>query len=119
MNPPSRATLRKYGITARDWTELYLAQRGRCPICRRMFSDKVRPVVDHLHVIRYKRRSPEEKRMYIRGLLCQYCNYRLLPNAMTRQRAVNIVKYLEKFEKKLISQGQEMPVKPHPKRAIS
>lgn len=55
---------RVYGITKSDYDELDL---GHCPICTRVWSDAVRPVVDHDH------KSGE-----IRGILCFYCNHRVV-----------------------------------------
>lgn len=56
--------LRVYGITKEQYDEL---DRGHCPICVRDWSDRVRPVVDHDH------KSGE-----VRGILCAYCNHRLV-----------------------------------------
>lgn len=57
--------IRTYGITLRDTWEIYLAQDGLCPVCCRVLGDDW--VVDHDH--------PARK---VRGLLCLYCNHRVV-----------------------------------------
>lgn len=101
---PTKATLRKYGLTEDDYAHLLEKQMNRCPICEREFSDKVRPVIDHVHVPKYKKKSPDERKKFVRGLLCIYDNRRMLPKGMTLQRARNIVAYLEKFERSIYSE---------------
>lgn len=54
---------KKYGITLEDFNQLILEQNNTCPICLRIFIDKVHPCVDHCH---------ETKR--VRGVLCRQCN---------------------------------------------
>lgn len=58
----------KYGITADQYRELFQKQEGKCAICDRHQDEfKIRLAVDHNHITRE-----------IRGLLCAYCNHRLL-----------------------------------------
>lgn len=56
--------LRVYGITKEQFEELNV---GTCPICLRLFDSDVRPVIDHDHT------TGE-----IRGVLCFYCNHRIV-----------------------------------------
>ena len=49
-----------YGITKEQYDEL---DTGSCTICQRVWTDAVRPAVDHDHVTGH-----------IRGLICLYCN---------------------------------------------
>lgn len=57
-------------VTKEQWLQLYVAQKGRCPICRKMLKHPLgtvgkRAAVDHDH-----------KTGKVRGLLCCYpCNY--------------------------------------------
>lgn len=53
-----------YGITKEQYDAIDL---GHCPVCERVWSDRVRPVVDHDHVT-----------SEVRGILCFYCNHRLV-----------------------------------------
>lgn len=55
---------RVYGISKEQYDEL---NEGSCPLCLREFDSVVRPVVDHDH-------STGE----VRGVLCGYCNHRIL-----------------------------------------
>jgi Recombination endonuclease VII. len=55
---------RVYGLTKEQYDEL---NSGSCPICLREFTLSIRPVIDHDHV------SGE-----VRGILCSYCNHRLV-----------------------------------------
>lgn len=101
---PTKATLKKYGLTSYDWAVIYNSQNGCCPICGREFSEKVQPVIDHFHVPRYKTRK--DKKKWVRGLLCRYDNQRMLPKGMNLIRARNIVVYLEGFEKKITEHAE-------------
>jgi len=101
MKIPSKATLRKYGLSEDDYRKMYLDEGGKCPICDREFSDKVRVAIDHLHVLHYKKKSAEVRKRYVRGLVCLYCNFRVINKNITPQKARNIVKYLDKFSDRL------------------
>ena len=62
----SRLTFRKnlrlrYGLTLDDYDKLFLAQQGKCALCRR--TQKRRLFVDHNH-----------ETGKVRGLLCTACN---------------------------------------------
>jgi hypothetical protein len=43
---------------------------------------------------------PSEKKLYVRGLLCGYCNLRLLPKGMTAEKAERIHNYLSEWNSK-------------------
>jgi DNA-directed RNA polymerase subunit RPC12/RpoP len=59
---------RLYGITPEQYDELLERQQGKCAVCLKDKEEfNVRLAVDHDHV------SGE-----IRGLLCRYCNHRLV-----------------------------------------
>lgn len=55
---------RVYGLSKEQYDEL---NTGSCPICLRSFGSGVTPVIDHDHV------SGD-----VRGVLCQYCNHRIV-----------------------------------------
>ncbi len=97
MKTPTNPTLKKYGLSAAEWTALYNSQKGICPICKRAM---IKPVVDHLHVRNWKNMSPEKRKKYVRGLCCNYCNRRRLAKGMNLEIARNIVIYFEEFEKR-------------------
>ena len=102
IKSPSPATLKKYGLTYPEWFSFLVAQEFLCPICKRSFIyDPIRPVIDHYHQRNYKKLPPEQKKKYVRGVCCVYCNQRLLIKGITLQRARAIASYLEKFEERL------------------
>ena len=74
--------LRVYGLTKDQYDAL---NTGTCPICLRAFNDVVKPVVDHDHA------SGQ-----VRGILCVYCNNRVVG----RHRDANLIRrvadYLDK-----------------------
>lgn len=96
MTPPSKATLRKYGLTEADWYVL-VPEGGVCPICANPPRNG-RLVIDHEHVPRWKDKPPSERRKFVRGLLCGWCNFRLLRKGLTLLRARRIVEYLDRYE---------------------
>jgi hypothetical protein len=69
----SRKLRRLYGITPDQYDVMLLRQEGKCAICRRMPKTKRRLHVDHDH-----------KTGRVRGLLCVWCNYRLLGRGLER-----------------------------------
>ncbi len=113
-SPPQKQTLAKYGLTAEEWLALCQKCNYTCYVCGKPFGD--RPlVVDHEHVkgfkaikvrkIRGAARSlrsrvmpPEERKLYVRGVLHNYCN-RFVRKWLTLERARAIVEYLERYHK--------------------
>lgn len=75
----------RYGITLAQYKKIHKSQRGRCAICnrhQRHFKKKFS--VDHNH-----------KTGKIRGLLCHYCNSKLLRYLRDdKNKAEGLVKYL-------------------------
>ena len=96
-NPPSKPTLRRYGLSLEEWQEMYDRQDGKCPICLKTM---VRANVDHFHVKNWSKMPPEERKQYIRGLICFQDNYRLLGRGMTSERLYRAAQYLEEYEKR-------------------
>jgi hypothetical protein len=75
----------RYGITERKFNQLVRAQRGRCPICLRPFKEiKGRPNLDHNH-----------KTGEIRGVLCGYCNQRVVWRHTDVAKLKRLVSYME------------------------
>lgn len=68
----------RYDLSAELYWELYEAQGGMCPICRKAKGISRNLSVDHDHDL-CDDHSPEQGcPICIRGLLCQGCNYTLL-----------------------------------------
>jgi Recombination endonuclease VII len=96
IRPPGPATLRRYGITAAEWLGLLKAQGWRCPVCRKRAG--VRWNTDHDHVPGWKHKTPAERRRYVRGVLCSYCNFRRVNSRMGAVEAQRIADYLAAYE---------------------
>lgn len=101
MRIPLPKTLVKYGLTPELWIELYEKQGGKCAICG-LEPTTGRLVVDHQHGIRnYKDLPADEKRKYIRGLLCWSCNHLVVGRGVTLKRLKRAVTYLTNYETKV------------------
>lgn len=84
-----RSTLLKsrFGINLEKYNKILLSQNNRCVICKKHKDNEKRALcVDHNH-----------KTGHVRGLLCNYCNGRLLRYLQdNKNRAAGLVKYLSK-----------------------
>jgi hypothetical protein len=100
ITPPSRATLRKYGLTADEWRALLERQGGVCAVCERVPPSGIL-CVDHYHVRGWKKMKPADRKKYIRCLACHFCNRRLLAKGITTERARNVFKVLLAFDQQL------------------
>lgn len=67
----SKRLYNTYGITYDEYKEQYTVQKGKCLICDRKYEVLN---VDHRHIPKYKKLSPELKKQEVRGLLCMRCN---------------------------------------------
>jgi hypothetical protein len=94
---PSKATLKKYGLSEQEWTDILHNQGDVCPICKKVPSTG-RWVTDHFHVKGFKKMKPEDKKKYVRGVTCWFCNRNYLAKGITIEKAENIVKYLKAHE---------------------
>ncbi len=41
---------------------------------------------------------PDDRKRYVRGLLCVYCNFRVVPSRMTAAEAYRMTDYLAAYE---------------------
>lgn len=98
LKPPSKATLRKYGLSQEMWYTMLDLQEGCCPVCSQPFTQERRPVIDHEHLRGYKKMSADKKAKAVRGLLHNWCNHRLVAKGMTAERAYGIYLYLSDYE---------------------
>lgn len=90
-----RATLRRYGLTELEWLEHLARQGWRCPVCRRRVEQFV---TDHEHVKGWAKLPPEDRKRYVRGLLCVYDNYKVVPSRMSAEEAGRMAAYLHDYE---------------------
>jgi len=84
-----------YGLTKQEWLDIFIAQGCMCPICK-VTNKKF--VTDHFHVRGWKNMPPHERKKYVRGILCTYCNFRVLFTGVTIEKLENAVAYLRRWE---------------------
>jgi len=77
--------MRRYGITLEQYNNLLEKQDYKCAICLKpQKEEKRRFAVDHDHVTNE-----------IRGLLCNYCNHRIVGRHRDSALLLRVVNYLE------------------------
>lgn len=96
VRPPAPSTLRRYGLTVDEWLTLLAGQDWTCPVC--MKTEGVRWNTDHDHVPGWKHKPAHERKRYVRGVLCTYCNYRRVNSRMPAAEAERIARYLAAYE---------------------
>lgn len=96
---PSKATLAKYGLNEGQWRAILVRQKFVCAVCQKSPS-KGRLCIDHEHVKGWKKMPAEQRRLYVRGLLCWFCNHYYLSRAITIAKAENVVAYLKAYEER-------------------
>jgi len=94
---PTQKTLDKYGLSVEEWEAILDKQGGVCPICKKVPSTG-RWVTDHYHIKGWKNLPPEKRKLYVRGILCWFCNHSYLGRGITLEKATNMVEYLKRFE---------------------
>ncbi len=94
---PTDETLEKYGLSRLDFKMLLESQNGICPVCEKVPSTG-RWYIDHEHVKGWKNMPAEKRKLYVRGVLCYFCNRFYLAKAMTKVKAKNIIKYLDDYD---------------------
>lgn len=93
---PTKQTLAKYGLSLEEWLVMADAQGHVCYICQ-LEPVKGRLALDHEHVKFWKKLAPEHRKLFVRGLLCFFCNFRILGRGMTLEKAKRVVSYLEQY----------------------
>lgn len=94
--PPTKQTVKKYGLSMREWKAILKRQGGACAVCKAV-PKKGRLCIDHEHVRGWKRQPPEQRKLAVRGLLCFRCNTTYVGRAITVDRAKAVVAYLEAY----------------------
>lgn len=95
--PPSKTTLAKYGLSEAEWIEILNRQGGVCYVCEKEPTTG-RLCVDHYHEPGWKKLPPEKRKLYVRGLLCFWCNKTYVGRAITVRKAERVLEYLKEFE---------------------
>ncbi len=94
--------LKKYGITTIDYGVLLAKQNYVCSICKEEKTKlgKIKNLcVDHIHVPGYAKMKSEEKKKYVRGLLCFLCNtaIKFEKSGMGRKQLEGMVEYFNEY----------------------
>jgi len=95
---PTTATLRKYGLDVRTWDVIGERQHWTCPCGRKPGTGKFN--IDHEHVRQWKAMRPEDRRLYVRGLVCWTCNMFTLAKGATADRLRLLAAYLDRYEER-------------------
>lgn len=94
-----------YGITLKEWENMFEEQHGVCWICGAL-PPSGRLSVDHIHIKGFKSMMAEEKKKYVRALLCYMCNTGLkgfektIDGRRNRQSLEGTYRYFQKFKLK-------------------
>jgi hypothetical protein len=96
---PSKKTLDKYGLSEDEWVSIFKKQGEVCAICKK---ESKRYVTDHAHVKGWKKMPPEQRKLYVRGILCWWDNSQIVGRGVTIEKLQNAIDYLLEFEKKII-----------------
>lgn len=96
---PKPATLRRYGLTKQEWLDLLQAQGGACAVCRKV-PPNGRLCTDHEHVKGWKKMKPHLRKLYVRGMLCFFCNHYYVGRAISVEKARNVLGFLETYERR-------------------
>lgn len=94
---PKPATLKKYGLSLTDWQAMADEQSHACFVCRQQ-PTQGRLCIDHDHVRGWKRMPPDQRKRYVRGLLCFRCNTTFVGRGVTVERARGVVAYLQRYQ---------------------
>lgn len=97
---PSLGTLRKYGLTLKDWKRILRRQGGSCGLCHVTPPSGILHI-DHDHVAGWKKMSPEERKMYVRGIVCYQCNFVYLRRGADSDRLRAGAIYLDRYAQRL------------------
>lgn len=97
VTPPTQGTLDKYGLTTTEWLQLLADQGWVCPICER---GQRRWNTDHEHVAGWAKMPPEERKRYVRGVLCWHCNHKIVSNLRDSGVVQRIATYLRAYEER-------------------
>lgn len=105
VKPPTVKTLARYGLTLAEWRAILRRQKGVCAVCRKV---PAWVAVDHEHIKGWKRMPPSERKRFVRGLLCYFCNFRYVGKCLTAEKARAVAAYLEDYEARRDKEGVEL-----------
>lgn len=94
---PSSVTLKKYGLSLAEWQSILDKQGGVCPVCLKAPTTN-RWCIDHFHVKGWKNLPAEERKKFVRGILCWVDNNRILTRGVTSEKLRRAADYLDKWK---------------------
>lgn len=94
---PSEPTLKKYGLTSAEWLQILESQGGVCAVCKKL-PPSGRMCTDHDHVKNWKKLPPEQRKLYVRGLLCWTCNFYYCGRGINIDKSRNVTAYLMAYD---------------------
>jgi hypothetical protein len=97
VTPPTKSTLRKYGLTLETWQQILDLQGGTCGACGKV-PRTGRLNIDHAHVRGWSGMPTAERVRFVRGLLCWSCNSFRLARGATVANLRGAADYLERYE---------------------
>lgn len=74
--------LKVYGITEREYNKILRYQAYRCAVCCKLLTGEKTPHIDHEHG------------GHVRGIVCAYCNTRLIGRLKKWELAQSLADYL-------------------------
>ena len=109
-----RWVLKTYGLTPEDYERILLQQGYRCGCCGKPFKEGKTPHIDHEHG------------GHVRGIVCPYCNTRLIGRLKSHELAQRLADYLlnppavEALGAKVVAPGRPPKKrKPRKKRGVA
>lgn len=106
ISVPSKATLSKYGLSVEEWQSIADKQQGTCAVCKKEPTTG-RLCIDHEHVKGWKKMPPDQRKLYVRGLLCWVCNHYYLGRGISIEKSRNVTTYLESYAARLAAALKE------------
>jgi hypothetical protein len=94
---PSPPTLAKYGLSLADWQAIADRQNHLWAICKNLPTSG-RLVIDHEHVKGWAKMPPDQRRRYVRGLVCFHASHAWLGKGMSIERALAMTAYLGAYQ---------------------
>jgi hypothetical protein len=101
---PQARTLARYGLSVVEWLRILSGQGWTCAVCDKPAGVNVMNI-DHEHVPGWKNLPPEERKRYVRGILCWSCNWHGVPEYRSADFVRRVANYLAKYERRRARAG--------------
>ena len=94
---PAARTLARYGLSLAEWKRILKRQGGGCGVCGTVPPSGTLHI-DHEHVRGWRKMAAQERRKFVRGLVCWFDNGVLLRRGASPERLRAAADYLERYE---------------------